>query len=143
MSAKELRWWRKSSRPWCRGRLTGLAATVVRVRGAVSLEREKRRTITDAGECLTGSGQAGRGTHRDASGGEWTITLGSAVRRELSRVRAKPNNRQKAVHSCALPGGRTGWFLSTLLHLGHPNRQLRRAVHLFPGWAAVVSAAPG
>ncbi|MDX2557258.1 hypothetical protein [Streptomyces stelliscabiei] len=61
------------------GRLAGLAATVVRVRGAVSLEREKRRTITDVAECLTGSGQAGRVTHRDASGGEWTITLGPAA----------------------------------------------------------------
>ncbi|MGY3206334.1 hypothetical protein [Streptomyces sp. TE5632] len=61
------------------GRLTGLAATVVQVRGAVSLEREKRRTMTELAECLTGSGQASRVTHRDASGGEWTITLGPAV----------------------------------------------------------------
>ncbi|WP_435219171.1 hypothetical protein [Streptomyces sp. bgisy034] len=61
------------------GRLTGLAATVVQVRGAVSLEREKRRTMTQLADCLTGSGQAGRVTHRDPSGGEWTITLGPAV----------------------------------------------------------------
>ncbi|MFJ2007773.1 hypothetical protein [Streptomyces chartreusis] len=58
------------------GRLTGLAVTMVHVRGAVSLEREKRRTMTRLADCLTGSGQAGQVTHRDPAGGEWTITLG-------------------------------------------------------------------
>ncbi|MER6374441.1 hypothetical protein ABT255_40160 [Streptomyces mirabilis] len=61
------------------GRLTRLAATVVQVRGAVSLEREKRRTMTQLADCLTGSGQASRVTHRDPAGGEWTITIAPAV----------------------------------------------------------------
>lgn len=61
------------------GRLTGLAATMVQVRGAVSLEREKRRTMTQLAGCLTESGQISWVTHRDPAGGEWTIALGPSV----------------------------------------------------------------
>jgi hypothetical protein len=61
------------------GRLAGLAATVVQVRGAVSLEREKRRTMTKLAGLLTAGGQAAQVTHCDPSGGEWTMTLGSAA----------------------------------------------------------------
>ncbi|WP_424883563.1 hypothetical protein [Streptomyces sp. SLBN-8D4] len=61
------------------GRLTGFAATVVQVRGAVALEREKRRTMTQLADCLTHSGQISRVTHRDPSGGEWTIALGPVI----------------------------------------------------------------
>ncbi|MFD5971456.1 hypothetical protein ACFWGR_35470 [Streptomyces sp. NPDC060311] len=32
--------------------------------------------MTRLADCLTGSGQAGQGTHRHPAGGEWTITLG-------------------------------------------------------------------
>lgn len=58
------------------GKLTSLAVTVVQVRGVVSLEREKRRTMTQLADRLSGRGQIGQVTHRDPSGGEWTITLG-------------------------------------------------------------------
>jgi hypothetical protein len=61
------------------GRLSGLAATVVRVRAAVSLEREKGRTMTQLADSLAGRGRASQVTHRDPSGGEWTITLGPGV----------------------------------------------------------------
>lgn len=61
------------------GRLSGLAASLVQVRTAVSLEREKRRTMTQLAGTLTCGGQASQVTHRDPSGGEWTITLGPCI----------------------------------------------------------------
>ncbi|MFJ5779922.1 hypothetical protein [Streptomyces sp. NPDC093094] len=67
------------------GRLTGLAVTMVQVRGAVSLEREKRRTMTQLADCLSGHGQAGQVTHRDPLGGEWTITVVPAAAADNER----------------------------------------------------------
>ncbi|SOD66976.1 hypothetical protein SAMN06297387_12820 [Streptomyces zhaozhouensis] len=59
------------------GGVRRLATEMIQVRGAVAMEREKRRTMTELADTLVDSGRAGQVTHRDGAGGQWTITLAS------------------------------------------------------------------
>jgi hypothetical protein len=61
------------------GNMRGLAAVVVRARGAVALEREKRLTMTELTDTLADSGRSGQVIHRDPAGGEWSVTLAPAA----------------------------------------------------------------
>lgn len=60
--------------------LLGLVGTVVRSHGKVRLSEIKGRTMTSLTELLTSEGRAGRVTHRDGAGSEWTVVVGPASR---------------------------------------------------------------